>query len=47
MSGPEIKMTGTTVDLTPGILKGATFVMTGSALFYMVRYWENRLKGSR
>ncbi len=47
MSGPEIKMTRTTVNLTPGILKGATSIMTSSALFYMVRYWENRFEGSR
>jgi hypothetical protein len=47
MSGPEIKMTGTTVYLAPGVLKGATLVMTRSALFDIVRYRENRLKGSR
>jgi hypothetical protein len=46
MSGSEIKMARTTVYLTPGILEGPAFIMTGSALFYTVRDWEYRLKGS-
>ena len=45
VSGPEIKMTWTTVYLAPGIFKGAPFVMTSSTLFDMVRYLEDRLKG--
>ena len=47
MGRSEIKKARATVYLTPGILEGATFIMTGSALFYMVWYWENRFKGFR
>jgi hypothetical protein len=46
MSGSEIKMARATVYLTPGILDGAAFIMTGSALLYAVRDWKYRFKGS-
>jgi len=45
MSGPEIKMTRTAVYLTSRILKSAIFIMTSSALFYMLWYWKNGVKG--
>jgi hypothetical protein len=45
MTSSEIKMARTAIDFTPGILEGAAFIMTGSALLYGLRDWEYRFKG--